>query len=111
MGILVVVGFLFGMILGRFFTCYVLVPACCLAIVLVVASPAHMDNSLLGSLLQFVMLNVSLQIGYVGGAIFFAGLSVRSDSPRPISMKSDQVLLRRQSATDEPQDWRTERRL
>jgi hypothetical protein len=48
MGILVVVGFLFGMILG-------------------LVSPPHMDNSLLVSFLQFVMLTVSLQIGYVAG--------------------------------------------
>src|SRR5450631_3400211 len=69
MGILVVVGFLFGMILGQFFKCYVLVPACGLAIILVLASPAHMDNSHLGPFLQFVVLIVSLEIGYVVGLV------------------------------------------
>jgi hypothetical protein len=69
MGVLLVVGFLFGMILGQFFKCYVLVPACGLAIILVLASPAHMDNSHLGPFLQFVVLIVSLEIGYVVGLV------------------------------------------
>jgi hypothetical protein len=69
MGILAIVGFLFGMILGQFFKCYVLFPACGLAIVLVLASPLNIDNSLLGSFLQFVVLTVSLQIGYVAGLV------------------------------------------
>ena len=67
MGILVVLGFLFGMILGQFFKCYVLVPACGLAIILVLASPAHMGH--LGPLLQFAVLTVSLEIGYVVGLV------------------------------------------
>ena len=69
MGILVAVGLLFGMILGQFFKCYVLVPACGLAVVVVLTSPAHMDNSLLGSFLSFVVLNTSLQVGYVVGFV------------------------------------------
>ena len=59
-GILVIVGVLFGMILGQFFKCFVLFPAYALAIVLVLASPTDMDhsldNSLLGSLLQIIVL-------------------------------------------------------
>ena len=70
MGILVIVGILFGMILGQFFKCFVLFPACGLAIVLVLASPAHMDKSLdNSSLLQIVALITSLQIGYVIGSV------------------------------------------
>ena len=73
MSILIIVGVLFGMILGQFFKCFVLFPAYGLAIVLVLASPAHMDNSLdnslLGSLLQIVVLITSLQIGYVIGSV------------------------------------------
>jgi hypothetical protein len=69
MGILVIVGVLFGMILGQFFKCFVLFPACGLAIVLVLASPAHMDTSLLGSFLQFIVLTTSIQIGYVVGFV------------------------------------------
>jgi hypothetical protein len=69
MGILVVAGVLFGMILGQFFKCFVLFPACGLAIVLVLASPAHMEHSLLGSFVQTVVLITSLQIGYVVGLV------------------------------------------
>ncbi len=69
MGILVIVGVLFGIILGQFFKCFVLFPAYGLAIVLVLASPAHLDNSLLGLLLQIVALITSLQIGYVIGSV------------------------------------------
>lgn len=67
MGVVVTVGLLFGMILGQFFKCYILVPAYGLAVVVVLASRAHMDNSLLDSLLQFVVLTTSLQIGYLVG--------------------------------------------
>ena len=58
---LVVVGFLFGMIFE-------------------LASPPHTDNSLLVSLLQFVMLTVSLQIGYVAGLA--AGIFRRRERDR-----------------------------
>jgi uncharacterized membrane protein YbjE (DUF340 family) len=78
LGILVVVGFLFGIILGQFFKCYILVPAYALAIVLVLASPVHMDNNLLGSFLQLLMLNVSLQVGYVAGGILFASCTTQN---------------------------------
>jgi hypothetical protein len=69
MGILVLGGVLFGMILGRFFKSFVLIPAGLLAIVLVLIKPAHMENSLLGWLVQFVVLNTSLEIGYVVGLV------------------------------------------
>jgi hypothetical protein len=69
MGILAIVGVLFGIILGQFFRCYVLFPACGLALVLVLANPAHINNSLLDSFLQFVVLTTSIQIGYVVGLV------------------------------------------
>ena len=69
MGILVIVGVLFGMILGQFFKCFVLFPAYGLAIVLVLASPSYMENSPLGGFFQFVVLTTSLQIGYVIGSV------------------------------------------
>ena len=56
MGILVVGGVLFGIILGQFFKSFVLIPAGGLAIVLVLINPAHMENSLLGWFIQFVVL-------------------------------------------------------
>ena len=69
MGILVVVGILFGMILGQFFKCFVPIPASGLAIILVLANPAHIEHSLLGWFLQIVVLITSLQIGYVVGGL------------------------------------------
>ncbi|MGA7656336.1 MAG: hypothetical protein WCA96_06090 [Methylocella sp.] len=69
MGILVVGGILFGMILGRFFKWFVLIPACGLAAVFVLINPAHMENSLLSWFFQFVALTASLQIGYVVGLV------------------------------------------
>ena len=69
MGILVVGGVLFGMILGQFFKSFVLIPAGGLAIVLVLINPAHMESSLLGGFVQFVVLITSLQIGYVVGLV------------------------------------------
>jgi hypothetical protein len=113
MGILAIVGFLFGMILGQFFRCYVLFPACGLALVLVLGSPSHMDNSLLGSFLQFVVLTVSLQIGYVAGLV--AG-NFHRESKRSKRLKNshfDEIsssTLRHQSATDKRHDSVDERR-
>ena len=69
MGILVVVSILFGMSLGQFFKCFVLIPASGLAIILVLANPAHIEHSLLGWFLQIVVLITSLQIGYVAGGL------------------------------------------
>jgi hypothetical protein len=62
--ILVVGGLLFGMILGRFFKWYVLVPACGLAIALVLANPTDTD-SFLGLFIHVVMVTASLQLGYL----------------------------------------------
>ena len=47
MSLLVIVGVLFGIVLGQFFKCYVLIPACGLALVFVLADPAHMNSNLL----------------------------------------------------------------
>ena len=83
MAILVVGGVVFGIILGHFFKWFVLIPACGLAIVLVLINPAHMENSLLGWFVQFVVLTTSLQIGYVVGLVAsnFRRASKRSKKP------------------------------
>jgi len=60
MGLLILGGVLFGMILGRFFRWFVLVPVCGLASVLVLANPAHMD-SFLGWFLRILVATASLQ--------------------------------------------------
>jgi hypothetical protein len=68
MGILVVEGVLFGMILGQFFKFFILFPACGFAIVLVLTN-AQMEDNLLSSFVQIVALITSLQIGYVVGLV------------------------------------------
>ena len=91
MDILVIVGVLFGMILGQFFKCFVLFPAYGLAIVLVLASPSYMENSLLGGFFQFVVLTTSLQIGYVIGSVtgdFQDAPKEFEDSRRPKSRRA-----------------------
>jgi hypothetical protein len=67
MGILVIGGVLFGMILGQFFMWNVLVPACGLVIVLALVYPADVGHSLLSGFLHIYLLTTSLQIGYVIG--------------------------------------------
>jgi hypothetical protein len=91
MGILVVGGVLFGIILGQFFKWYALIPAYWLAIVLVLINPAHMENSLLGGFVQFVVLTTSLQIGYVVGLV--------ASNFRPASKRSKKPGVRRLDET------------
>jgi hypothetical protein len=75
MAIVVVGAVLFGMILGQFFKWYVLIPACGLAIVLVLIYSAHAEPSLLRWLIQIYIVTTTLQIGYA------AGLFVRDFMP------------------------------
>jgi hypothetical protein len=67
MGILIVGAALFGMILGQFFKCYVLIPACGLAIVLALVFLARTEPGLLRWFLQIYVVTTSLQIGYAVG--------------------------------------------
>jgi len=69
MAILVVGGILVGTVLGQFFKYAVLIPACGLAVILVLANPAHIEHSLLDSFLQIVAATASLQFGYVVGLV------------------------------------------
>ncbi len=67
MAFLVLVGVLFGTFLSQFFKWYILFPA--IGLVAVLAGAGHLDNSPSGSLLQFIVLTVSLQLGYFAGLI------------------------------------------
>jgi hypothetical protein len=69
MGILVIAGILFGTVLGRFFKVFILIPACILAIVLVLARPAGIESGFFYSLLEIIVLVTSLQIGYALGMV------------------------------------------
>ena len=67
MGILVVEGALFGMILGRFFKWPILVLAYGLTIALILASSTYIERSLFTLFPQIIVVIVSLQFGYVVG--------------------------------------------
>ena len=67
MGILVVEGALFGMILGRFFKWPILVLAYVLAVALILASSTYIERTLFTLFPQIVVVIVSLQFGYVVG--------------------------------------------
>lgn len=67
MGTLLIVSVLFGMLLGLFFKWPILVPACGLVVILVLASPAPIERSHLGLLLEIIAVTACLQTGYVAG--------------------------------------------
>ena len=84
MGILVVGGILVGMVLGQFFKYAVLIPACGIAVILVLTSPVHLENSLLDWFLKAAVVTASLQLGYVVGLFgrSFHSKLKRSKKPR-----------------------------
>ena len=94
MGILILAGLLFGAVLGQFFKWFILFPAAALAVLLIVASPANMDHSFLGSLLQFGALSVSLQVGYVFGLVIL--FSIKARFARALVDRDCNVTRRRQ---------------
>jgi hypothetical protein len=55
---------LFGLILGRFFKVYVLIPTCAFALVLTFAGPTLGYESLTYSCVEVLLILTSLQIGY-----------------------------------------------
>ncbi len=73
---------------------YVLIPACRLAIVLVLAIAAHPEDSLLGSVLQIIVVTTSIQIGYVVGLFapcFVAGCNIYAAAA--IAMSADLISI------------------
>jgi hypothetical protein len=67
--VLVVSSLLVGLVLGRFFTWFVLLPVGFTAVILIAASSNASHYNFLNSCLQFGALSISLQVGYVFGAI------------------------------------------
>jgi hypothetical protein len=67
--ILLIWSVLLGAVLGRFFKVWVLVPACAFLLAAVVVRSANGEHSLLRPLLEFAVLNATLQIGYVSGLV------------------------------------------
>jgi hypothetical protein len=83
--ILIIGSVLLGAILGRFFKVPVLAPAFALSLAMVVASSAYFGHSLLRTLLEFVVLITSLQIGYASGLLsrLIPSVSENAGEPRP----------------------------
>jgi hypothetical protein len=69
MDILVIGSVLIGILLARFFTVYVLFPACIFAIVLVLVSPSHGLNGPWWTILEIAAAITSIQLGYGAGLI------------------------------------------
>jgi hypothetical protein len=74
---------LLGAVLGRFFKVLVLVPACALALAAALLRSAAVEHGLLRPLLEFAVLSISLQIGYVSGLLsfFIPGVPQRQGKP------------------------------
>jgi hypothetical protein len=68
---LFIVSVLLGAVLGRFFKVLVLVPACAFMLAAVLVRSAAFEHGLLRTLLEFGLLNATLQIGYVSGLLSF----------------------------------------
>ncbi len=64
MTVLLIATALFGLILGRFFKVYILIPTCGFALALALAGPTLGYKSLTYSFLEIVMILSSLQVGY-----------------------------------------------
>jgi hypothetical protein len=67
--ILLIWSVLLGAVLGRFFKVLVLVPACAFLLAAVVVRSVNGEHGLLRPLLEFAVLNATLQIGYVSGLV------------------------------------------
>jgi hypothetical protein len=66
---LVIVGALLGLILGRLFKVYVLLPACALVALLALTGPYLIGKSVGTSFFELIVLLASLQFGYVAGLL------------------------------------------
>jgi hypothetical protein len=69
--ILLIWSVLLGAVLGRFFKVLVLVPACAFVLAAVLIRSADVEHGLLRPLVEFAVLNATLQIGYVSGLLSF----------------------------------------
>jgi hypothetical protein len=67
--ILLIGSVLLGAVLGRFFKVLVLVPASALILAAVLVGFGDVEHGLLRPLLEFALLNATLQIGYISGLL------------------------------------------
>jgi hypothetical protein len=89
--ILLIWSVLLGAILGRFFKVLVLVPACAFVLATVLVRSVAVEHGLLRPLLEFAMLNATLQIGYVSGVL---SLFISSEPQRQAKLARVRPLLR-----------------
>ena len=64
MATLLIATALFGLVLGRFFKVYILIPTCVIALALALAGPTLGFHSLPYSFMEVILVLASLQIGY-----------------------------------------------
>ncbi|MGH6835566.1 MAG: hypothetical protein ACREC9_08465 [Methylocella sp.] len=83
MAILLIGSVLLGAVLGRFFKVWILVPACALVLIAVLVRSAVVEHGLLRPLLEFAVLNATLQIGYAFGLLSFFVPSVSKRQGKP----------------------------
>ncbi|MGB6325407.1 MAG: hypothetical protein WBG11_06420 [Methylocella sp.] len=70
MAVLLIGSVLLGVVLGRFFKVWVLVPAGVFILAAILVRSADLEQGLLYPLLECVVLNATLQVGYVSGLLF-----------------------------------------
>jgi hypothetical protein len=89
---------LLGAVFGRFFKVWVLVPACAVTFLTIVASSACYGHGFLGMLLEFAMLAACLQIGYASGLLsnIIPGIGRRLGNPRQSSRPVASMAATRQ---------------
>jgi hypothetical protein len=80
---LIIVSVLLGAVLGRFFKVWVLVPACAFILAAVLVRSAAVEHGLPRTLLEFGLLNATLQIGYVSGLLSFFIPNVSQGQGKP----------------------------
>ena len=89
MTILLIGSVLLGAVVGRFFKVLVLVPACASLLAAVLVRSADGEHGLLRPLLEFAVLNATLQIGYVSGLLsyYITGSMLRPHGKRRTSSR------------------------
>lgn len=80
---LFIVSVLLGAVLGRFFKVLVLVPASAFILAAVFVRSAAVEGGLPQTLLEFFLLNATLQIGYAAGLLYFLVPSGSHDQGKP----------------------------
>jgi hypothetical protein len=96
--ILAIGSVLLGTVFGRFFSVWVLVPACASTFAIVFAGSAYYEHGLLGALLEFTVIATCLQIGYASGCLLsvtrdrWRRLKIPRESSHPAATRHQQLF-------------------